>query len=55
MNIREITAKNTHRTGIEGYDYCLNPYVGCGWMRYCYATFMKRFTGHSNHGATSST
>ncbi|OPY01268.1 MAG: Radical SAM superfamily protein [Syntrophorhabdus sp. PtaB.Bin047] len=49
MNIREITARNAlARTGIEGYDYCLNPYVGCGHgCRYCYATFMKRFTGHT--------
>ncbi len=49
MNIREITARSAlTRTGIEGYDYCLNPYVGCGHgCRYCYATFMKRFTGHS--------
>jgi DNA repair photolyase len=49
MNIREIAAKNAiARTGIEGYDYCLNPYVGCGHgCRYCYAAFMKQFTGHS--------
>ncbi len=49
MNIREITIKNAlARTGIEGYDYCLNPYVGCSHgCRYCYAAFMKRFSGHS--------
>lgn len=48
MNIREITAKNTiTKTGIGGYDYCLNPYVGCQHgCKYCYASFMKRFTGH---------
>ena len=48
MNIREIATKNAFtRTGIPGYDYCLNPYVGCQHAcRYCYATFMKRFTGH---------
>ncbi|GAB4390587.1 MAG: radical SAM protein [Thermodesulfovibrionales bacterium] len=35
------------RTGIPGEDYCLNPYVGCAHAcRYCYATFMKRYTGH---------
>lgn len=48
MNIREVTTKNAlTRTGIPGYDYCLNPYTGCAHAcTYCYATFMKRFTGH---------
>lgn len=32
---------------IPGVDYCVNPYVGClHACRYCYATFMKRFTDH---------
>jgi len=48
MIIREITTRNAlTKTGIPGYDYCLNPYTGCAHAcTYCYATFMKRFTGH---------
>ena len=48
MLIKEISAKTVlTKTGIKGFDYCLNPYVGCGHAcRYCYASFMKRFTGH---------
>lgn len=48
MITREINTRNAlTKTGIPGYDYCLNPYVGCAHgCTYCYATFMKRFTGH---------
>jgi DNA repair photolyase len=48
MKVREIFAKTIlTKTGIESFDYCVNPYVGCGHgCRYCYASFMKRFTGH---------
>lgn len=35
------------RTRIPGFAYCVNPYVGCAHgCAYCYAAFMKRFTGH---------
>ena len=46
--VREILAKSIlSRSGIGGVDYCINPYVGCSHgCKYCYATFMKRFTGH---------
>ena len=49
FNIKEIKAKSIlTRSRIPGVDYCLNPYVGCfHGCRYCYATFMKRFTGHT--------
>jgi len=48
MKIREIFSKTIlTKTAISGFDYCINPYVGCGHgCRYCYAGFMKRFTGH---------
>jgi DNA repair photolyase len=48
MKVREIFSKAIlTKTAISSFDYCLNPYVGCGHgCRYCYASFMKRFTGH---------
>jgi DNA repair photolyase len=47
--VRSILSKS----GIPSVDYCLNPYVGCGHgCRYCYATFMKRFTGHTEPWGT---
>ncbi len=50
MNIkREITVKSIlSKSGIPGSDYCINPYIGCEHAcRYCYATFMKKYTGHT--------
>jgi len=48
MKVKEIFAKSIlTKTAISSFDYCINPYVGCGHgCRYCYASFMKRFTGH---------
>ncbi|MDO8745665.1 MAG: DUF5131 family protein, partial [Candidatus Brocadiaceae bacterium] len=47
--IREIKAKSIlTKSGIPGVDYYVNPYIGCSHgCRYCYATFMKRYTGHT--------
>lgn len=47
--IREIKAKSIlTKSGIPGVDYCVNPYIGCSHgCRYCYATFMKRYSGHT--------
>jgi DNA repair photolyase len=44
--IKEIQAK-TILSKSKVYDYVINPYVGCQHAcSYCYARFMKRFTGH---------
>lgn len=48
MKIREIKAKSIiTKSGLPGADFVINPYIGCihGCI-YCYARFMKRFTGH---------
>ena len=46
MIVKEIEAK-TILSKSQIYDYALNAYVGCGHnCIYCYARFMKRFTGH---------
>jgi DNA repair photolyase len=46
MKVSEITVKSILSKS-KVYDYALNPYVGCRHeCVYCYAKFMKRFTGH---------
>ena len=46
MIVREIRAKSILSKS-QVYDYALNAYVGCQHnCAYCYARFMKRFTGH---------
>lgn len=47
MVTKEIQAKSVLSKS-EVYDYVVNPYVGCQHAcSYCYARFMKRFTGHA--------
>ena len=44
--VREVKAKSI-LTASEIYPYTINPYIGCQHgCSYCYARFMKRFTGH---------
>ena len=52
--VREVECKSIlTKSGIPSVDYAINPYVGCehGCV-YCYATFMKRFTGHDEEWGT---
>ena len=48
MIIKEINTKSViTKTDLPVYDYAVNPYVGCTHgCKYCYASFMKRFTNH---------
>ncbi|MEX1349495.1 MAG: radical SAM protein [Desulfobacterales bacterium] len=46
MKTKEIHSKSILSSS-QVYDYVINPYVGCQHgCTYCYARFMKRFTGH---------
>jgi len=52
MIIKELYAKSILSKS-QIYDYAVNPYVGCSHAcRYCYASFMKRFTGHKEPWGT---
>lgn len=48
MRIKEIQAKSIIiKSNLPEGDFVINPYVGCQHSCiYCYARFMKRFTGH---------
>jgi len=52
--VRNVECKSIlTKSGITGVDYALNPYVGCAHAcLYCYAVFMKRFTGHKEEWGT---
>ena len=48
MIIKEIDVKSVMtKSNLPVSDYSVNPYVGCSHAcKYCYASFMKRFTNH---------
>ena len=48
MVIRDTEVKNVlTKSNLPVADYSVNPYVGCAHgCRYCYASFMKRFSNH---------
>lgn len=52
--IREIEVKSVlTKSNLPVSDYSVNPYVGCTHAcKYCYASFMKRFTNHPEEWGT---
>lgn len=47
--VREVEVKSVFsKSNLPVCEYSVNPYVGCTHAcKYCYASFMKRFTGHT--------
>ena len=52
--INEIDVKSViTKSNLPVCEYSVNPYVGCTHAcKYCYASFMKRFTGHTEDWGT---
>ena len=49
INVQSVMTKSSLPVG----GYSVNPYVGCPHAcKYCYASFMKRFTGHTEAWGT---
>ena len=46
--VKDIDVKSVlTKSNLPVADYSVNPYVGCTHgCKYCYASFMKRFTNH---------
>lgn len=54
MQVKEIQCKSAiGKCGFPGGGFAINPYIGCGHSCvYCYARFIKRFTGHKEEWGT---
>lgn len=54
MLVKEIKVNDyLTKSNLPASDYVINPYVGCPHgCKYCYASFMKRFTGHTEDWGT---
>ncbi|KXB02780.1 hypothetical protein AKJ43_00665 [candidate division MSBL1 archaeon SCGC-AAA261D19] len=54
MRVNEVECKSIiSDSGITSVDYSINPYRGCEHgCRYCYATFMKKYTNHTEPWGT---
>ena len=52
--IKEFEVKNiVTKSNLPVCDFSVNPYVGCTHAcKYCYASFMKKFTGHEEEWGT---
>jgi DNA repair photolyase len=50
MKVREVSCRTIlSKSKLPGCDYVINPYVGCSHgCVWCYANFMRGYTGHDN-------
>ena len=48
MKVKEIKVSNyLSKSNLPGFDFVINPYIGCSHACLCYSSFMKMITNHS--------